>query len=274
MNEIKKESFWTYEKSNGINQSKLVKLARSPKTLQYYLLNKEDEEETKSMIFGALVHSLILAPETVEDEFLFEPDGVDGRTKDGKAWRKHLEDRATAENKRILKEADHRRGISVAESILNDPVASSYFQGMGENEISLYGLDEETGLLKKARVDRVPKGDFLLDIKTTKDASPSAFRYSIREYKYYLQAAYYLDLYEQLKEKKDYFVFVAVEKEPPYACGVYYLNSQTLEEGRKEYKSLLQKYKRCIDTNIWPGYTEKPEELGIYIPQEKSFETI
>lgn len=275
MNEVKNESFWQYERANGINQSKLVKLARCPKSLQYYLQNKESQEETQAMLFGNLVHSLILAPENVENEFLFLPDDLDGRTKDGKAWKACLEQRAAVENKKILREMDHRQAISVADSVLNDPVASAYFLGQGENELSLYAIDEETGLLKKGRIDRVPNGDFLLDIKTTRDASPSGFRSSIRSFKYYLQASYYLDLYEQLREKKDYFVFIAIEKEPPYACGCYYVSSATVEEGRREYKELLKKYKQCLETNIWGGYTDKPEEVGIYIPnQSLSVESI
>ncbi len=50
--------------------------------------------------------------------------------------------------------------------------------GKGMNEVSIVWVDEQTGLKCKARLDRltVYRGyPFVLDLKTSKDASPSPF---------------------------------------------------------------------------------------------------
>lgn len=267
MNDLKTgQSHLDYLNYSAVSQSLLTELSRSPKHLQYYLKNQK--EQTEAMKFGTLVHSLTLTPDRVNTEYLFIPEDINGRTNEGKRMIANLELTAIHQNKMMVKGSDLERAKEVANAILSDPIAKEYLAA-GKKELSAY-VEDETGIQLKARIDAVPdNSNMLVDIKTTEDASKWAFKKSIVSYKYYLQAAFYLDQYEKLAEKKIHFVFIAAEKHPPYAVGVYYLNEATIEQGRKEYKELLVKYKKCLDSNNWPGYTETAEEIGIYIPDEK-----
>ena len=62
---------------------------------------------------------------------------------------------------------------------------------------------------------------------------------------------------------KDCFVFLAVEKMPPYAVTAIQLDMASLGKGREEYRRLLNKYKECQETNSWPAYSNKLEIITI-----------
>jgi hypothetical protein len=49
-------------------------------------------------------------------------------------------------------------------------------------------------------------------------------------------------------------VFVAIEKAPPFAAGVYTLDDASLEQGRIEYQRALAGIRECRATDNWPGY--------------------
>jgi exodeoxyribonuclease VIII len=52
------------------------------------------------------------------------------------------------------------------------------------------------------------------------------------------------------------FVFICVEKKPPYAVGVYILDDHALKMGRIEYEEDLERYKKCKETGEWPSYAD------------------
>jgi exodeoxyribonuclease VIII len=102
-----------------------------------------------------------------------------------------------------------------------------------------------------------------VDFKSTDNASKDAFSKSIANYGYARQAAYYLDLAKDSGLPHTEFVFVAVEKEPPYAVGIYQLDQESIQWGRKKYTDLLSLYIKCRDENHWPGYSQEPQIISL-----------
>ena len=92
----------------------------------------------------------------------------------------------------------------------------------------------------------------MVDLKTTKDADWKAFQKSIANFRYHVQAAYYMDNAKQLGA--DDFIFIAQEKDPPYAVAVYQLEETDIKKGREEYEVNLHQLKQCRKNNSWPGY--------------------
>lgn len=141
--------------------------------------------------------------------------------------------------------------------------------------------------------------DIIGDLKTTEDASPEGFAKSIANWRYDVQHAYYIDgtrlALEQGKcnppqEGKaelsvywtdpvtgvlcrcrpdfwrgypKHFAFIAVEKKPPYAVGVYVLDSEGVEIGRAQYQHDLRVYAECVRSGEWPGYGDKIQTISI-----------
>lgn len=142
----------------------------------------------------------------------------------------------------------------------------------------------------------------VVDLKTTDDASLEGFSRSIATWRYDVQHPYYLDgLREAIRQsggkipqaavkgaaelsaywidqatgelcrcrpdfwrgEPKHFVFIAVEKKPPYAVGVYVLDAESVEIGRAQYRVDLGRYAECVKADIWPGYGDKIQTITV-----------
>lgn len=134
----------------------------------------------------------------------------------------------------------------------------------GKAELSVYWNDPATGVLCRCRPDWWREDDVLVDLKTCEDASPEGFAKSMANWRYDVQAPFYLDGVRLATGRKPRgFVFVAVEKKPPFAVGVYVLDSESLELGRAQYVADLRAYAECLRTDTWPGYGDKIQTISM-----------
>jgi len=126
---------------------------------------------------------------------------------------------------------------------LNLHCAKNIIEG-AKVEQSYYWRDEETGILLKCRPDIV-KDNILCDLKSARKggAEPSAFSKAIATYGYDIQAAWYLDGANAIEDGRfDEFLFIVVEKEPPYLCAVYFLGQDSITIGREKYRRALKRF--------------------------------
>ena len=101
------------------------------------------------------------------------------------------------------------------------------------------------------------------------NASPSAFGWSALKYRYHVQASFYMDaFYHKFGEYPAGFVFIAIEKEPPYAVAAYMTTPDMLERGGAAYMRNLQTLRRCLDTGEWPAYGELVTDMRF--PNQKN----
>ncbi len=122
--------------------------------------------------------------------------------------------------------------------------------------------DPDTGLQLKCRADFLT-GNSDVDLKTCQDASPAGFGKAVANFGYDIQAAMTLDICALLGLGIEHVIFVAVEKEPPFAVGVYELDTRALEVGRNKYRRLLNRYLQCVATETWPAYSANVEYLSL-----------
>lgn len=154
---------------------------------------------------------------------------------------------------------------AMANAVHSHPAAGALLTGCpGEAEKSVYWNDAITGVLCRCRPDWWRDDNVIVDLKTTEDASPEGFAKSMANYRYDVQAAYYLDGVQQATGKRPKaFVFIAVEKKTPYGVGVYVLDSDSLELGRAQYQHDLRIYAECVRTGEWPGYGDKIQTISL-----------
>lgn len=245
-----------YLAAPGISNSMLqIISAKSPLHLKAYI-DGAKPKQTDAKRFGTLMHRCIFEPESMEGQFYVKPDGMKFSTKEGIAWKKAHESREiiTADQSRWLK--------AMVESIRRHPTAGRLLKN-AMFERSCF-VEDGTGTLRKFRADVWPAGGNILpDLKTCESAHPEDFSKSILSYGYHRQAAYYLDCAKLMGRSFDVFMFIAIEKTPPYAVAVYPIDETSVEIGRLEVMRDLAVYRECVKSGRWPGYPSDPTPIGL-----------
>ena len=252
-----------YHATHAMSAGGLKRMRQSP--AHYYGMQLDPSrpapgEPTPAMKNGTLVHCCIFEPHAVAERYVVKPADLDGRTKEGKAWKEANAGREIVDAAQMAAaqaQADALRRLPEIGALLSD----------GFGEASAFWIDEATGELCKCRPDWTsPAGDgvILLDGKTCQDASPEGFSRQIWNMDYWLQAAWYSDGYEKATGKRVHgFVFAAVESSWPHAAAAYMLGDDVLEKARAENRRLLDLYAECRRTGIWPGYQQSIQAIAL-----------
>lgn len=224
-----------------ISASQIKDLLKNP----YLYFHPQPQEDKYVFDIGSAIHCLILEPHKFNDEFAVAPK-CDRRTVKGKQdWNDFIE---SSKDKIVIESSDFDNLIELQKSTLAIPEVVKLLKN-GVSERSFFTTLAD-GTKKKVRPDRLRDDKIIVDVKSCRDASPDAFKRDIATYKYYVQAAYYIDV---LGAKE--FIFLAIEKEPPYMVGMYYLPPEDLDRGRE----LIQK---ALNNSKQPQKYSKPLYTG------------
>jgi hypothetical protein len=253
-----------YHAHPAVSKSGLDLIARSP--LHYWARyldpNRVLTEPTAAMRLGTAVHTLTLEADQFENRYVTAPS-VDRRTKEGKArW---LEFEAEAGGRELIS-ADDRATISrMAEAVWRHPAAAMLLHWQGKAETTHMWTDATTGVECKCRPDWLTNdGNLIVDLKTTEDASLRGFQRSVATYRYHCQASWYLDgVQASTGHRPNQFIFVCVEKKPPYAVGVYASDAEMIQIGAETAARDLEVYATCKAADVWPSYSDQIEPLSL-----------
>lgn len=240
----------TYDEYNdypAIRKSELDYIHQSPAHYQVYKAN--GRKETDALRWGRMFHTFVLEPELFNQEYAVLEESVNRNTIAGKkAWATWLE---ANEGKIAVNRPDMDTLIQMKQCIFDHPLAKNALSG-GIAESTL--LWEYDGMLCKARPDYITANGLIVDLKTTKDARPRGFAKDCADYRYHVQSAFYTEAYYQVfGEYPAGFLFVAIEKEKPYAVALYTAD-HIMDQGYREFTEDLRVYKECLETDIWPSY--------------------
>jgi exodeoxyribonuclease VIII len=223
--------------------------------------DREHGEPTPAMKAGTLAHCAILEPAALAERYMIRPAGIDGRTKEGKAWLASLPAGID-----VCTEDEMATALRQAAAIRALPEVGALLE-TGRPEVSAFWHDTLTGELSKCRPDWVsPAGNgvILLDVKTAIDVSPAGFAKAVSNWSYHLQAAHYSDGYPMASGKPVLgFVFACVESTRPHAAAAYMLDDDALDRAREVNLRLRHLYAECRRTNTWPGYAETIQPLSL-----------
>ena len=245
-----------YHAHEGVSKSDLDLIHISP---AHYIARRENDTQTSDLLFGSAFHKFALERDSFADEFAVAPV-CDRRTKEGKAV--YAEFTAQAQGKSVITPEQMNTIVYMCEEVFRHPIASKLLSG-GAAEQSVFW--DECGTICKCRPDYL-KDNYCIDLKTTRSAKPGEFMKSAYNYRYHVQAAWYLRGLEAAGADAREFIFIAVEKEPPYAVCVYLAGEDMLSLGADEAEKDLTVYKNCVQTRNWYAYDEKPTLHELMLP--------
>ena len=218
------------------------------------------KEPTQALIEGSAFHALMEDQAIFDAEFIVKPEGLSLSTKEGKKWK--------AENvlhRQILLPTFGEKLKRMSEAVWNFSPACEFMDLEGEAETSHYWTDEMTGLRCKCRPDYITDDlKYVIDYKTTTDASKKGFQRAIVQYGYDIQAGFYMEGIEKcmgLRPKN--FIFIVVEKQPPFSVAVYVADDEMVTLGYEKARRGLSKIKYWEDAKEFPNYSETVEIIGL-----------
>ena len=237
-----------YHGTKALSKSGLDQFRKSPAHFRAWQDGITKNESSPALEFGTAVHMAILEPELFAATYtVFSGDR---RNKDGKA----AYEAVIASGKTPLNQEQWDNITGAAAAVHAHPAAAPLLNGI-QTEVSCF--DNWMGVKVKARIDGLGK-DYIIDVKTTQDASPVAFGKSCAQFRYHVQAAWYRQI-----TGINRFVFIAVEKEAPYGVACYELDEQAINLGIDIIEEQLRTYIECEQLNSWPCYSSQIQSLSL-----------
>lgn len=190
-----------------------------------------EKPRTQALDFGSLAHDLILSPAELDKKYLFaEFEKLDLRLKECK----EAKAQADAQGLIVIDKAT----LDLANSAIsaNKAILDKYIDLQGDCEVSFF--DKIDGVDCKCRADFVCHDEnLIIDLKFVRDASAHGFSKACVDFGYHIQNALYCDIVGA-----DRFLFIAIEKEYPFLCGIYELSVESIDLGRDLYHRALKIY--------------------------------
>ena len=281
-----------YHRGPGVSSSNLKTVGRSP--LHYRTEKDHPKPSTPAMQLGTALHTLVLEPDVFDATYVAEPVGAPNRPTDKQLKAKKPSEGAIAaiafwqqwdaenEGRIVLstkagddpfwKPSEWDQIHYMRDAVREHPLASCFLASFVP-ERSLYwrepimvrlesGGEVEMEPLAKARFDIMDSGHNLgADIKTAIDASYSGFTRAIVDYGYHISRQWYMRGQRACGFDLQEFVFIVVEKQPPYAVGVYTVDKRFQEIADSLIRAQLETYARCQEIDHWPAYPVEVREL-------------
>lgn len=254
-----------YHGHPAVGSTSLKRILRSPAHYKFGLENQD--EPTPALAFGQACHQAILEPGVFQSSMVVQP------IFEGKGSKQAREEWFLENHGKTILTQDQFDDIKgMLRSIANHKTARGLLAG-GHAEESYFDQCPDTGIIRKARPDFLKGGKYIIDVKTTSDASFGSFQRDIAKFNYHLSAAYYCDVISKVTGGKfDQFLILAVEKTPPYGVSVYLLDEGTMDAGRYLFKKALKLLKEAKEKNEWPAYPDRITSIAIphwAFPQEE-----
>ena len=242
-----------YHAADGISKSDLDLIHRSP--AHYKAARHED---TPALRFGTAFHCAVLENDRFNETYTVIEG--DRRTNVVKAAIKDAE----AAGKIILTADDFNALMGMAQAVFKNPICAALLRGSLKEHSVFSELD---GVRVKCRPDgwSTEKG-VLFDLKSTEDASPEGFARTVAKYRYHVQDAFYRHVVASATncDADDLsFIFIAVEKKPPFAVALYQFDELAALQGWVDAREDLRRYKTAKDTGKWGGYSPRIETLSL-----------
>ena len=235
----------------------------------------EEDEETKSKIFGSLFDCQLLVPDQFEERYavkpLTYPDKTTGDPKEWSAnstWCKDWLKRHASFD--IVSNDDlEQSNLAIKRLLANDTLKS--FLADSDRQVWLVAEwhDPKTGIVIpiKVMLDVVPRigTEFeksLGDLKSTVSAALMPFNRQLFKFGWHTQAALYQDVYMAATgEDRPTYCLFGVENKAPFEPFRRMVSDNFLMIGRRTYTHALGLYARCLKTGFWPSYDDHRDAI-------------
>jgi hypothetical protein len=263
-----------YHAQERLSRSKLMVFRHSPRVYedQFILKKTPPKKPTNDMQIGTLTHVAVLQGAKLDSAMAVIPNSLlsaDGgiRSKEARAWKAAAE----AEGKIVVKDDERSstlapiigmRDAILAHAVTLDEkpisIGSIIKNPSAECEKAIYWDDEEFELPMMALPDFSLKINsevaLVMDVKTI--ATLENAGKSIAD-DYWMQPPHYeAGVINATGVSRVVFLFVFVEKAPPYRVRVVRMSDQMMEKARQKWRETLAEFKRRITINDWSDPSE------------------
>jgi hypothetical protein len=172
--------------------------------------------------------------------------------------------RAALNKQKIITGEMHETALAIAKAVRSNLDVAPYIAG-GHRELTVCWDYEEPQvamldgwtIAMRCRIDYLTDAA-IIDLKSTYDASPEEFSKQMWNQGCFVQAAMQQDGVAAVTRRIRPYFWLAVEKEPPYACALYEPDHEDLKRARTTYQDWLRKlhiYQQEHADEVWPAYT-------------------
>lgn len=236
--------FDEYLKIDRLSNSDMKHLKIS---IEQYQKRHELAKETAAMRFGRMVHKYIL-----ENEDFFNDYDISDLNKNTKAFKELNE----TTDKELITSGELDTLISMQSALKAHPK----YNAIGFDEVEKTVLFDYYDMECKARLDIVDKTRIIWDLKTIDNIERVSN--NIINFEYYRQAAFYKLAQEITTGRMHNFIFIFIQKTPPYSVRFVQLDQLFIEYGILEIRDLIDKLKNYIPGS-YTGYSSDIELLEI-----------
>lgn len=267
-----------YHRILGLTKTGLMMLRKSPAHFWHWMTSPADES-TKAMHIGTATHLAVFEPHKWDDEIVVVPaDAPKKPTKSQMEAKKPSEDAVAAiawwkdfyaknEGKIILSQEENQEVNAMAAMVRGNKEVEPYLiHPSAKVEVSIVSVEKVKGLdiVCKGRCDLITMDNtVIVDLKTTEDASAEGFSKSFMSFGYWMQAAHYISICRASGIPIEKFLFIAVEKNPPYCTAIYELDAASLEKAFLIRQRLMENLSDCIARGEFPAYTKGTQSLTL-----------
>ena len=238
----------------AISKSRLANMSVCPAYFKW--CEDNPQEPSEDMVLGSAFHKIVLEPETFDKEFMIMPH-FDRRTKEGRLGYENLMNKVEGNCITLITKEQYDTICGMRDSIMSNPYARKLINGNIEQ--SMYFTDDLTKVECKCRPDvwrKVADRVVITDLKSAKSVMPNDFMRDCVKYHYDLQTAMYRDGASKVlgvpKDNID-FVFIAVEKKPPYLLNIMQADTYVIQKGEADFREYIGTYAECKQTDNWYG---------------------
>lgn len=269
-----------YCKVKRMNPSTLVAGCKSMLSLRN-LMRDGFREETNAMRMGSGAHALLLEPDKFKERFCVMPDfhlspdnvtgkGVPSQTRTTD-WYKREVAGFVADNpdKTIIGQTQYDQCLRAIEAILERPKMRELVESSAK-EVTVYG--EILGVECKGRLDLLtdkPRGYWkIADLKTTPNVHKRAFGRRFSDLRYDFKLAFYRELVRQNVERTSGIDVELITQEltGDFDNALVPVPAIVLDNAWSKVVEVMTEYKRCLETNRWPGVDKGEDYYELDVP--------
>jgi exodeoxyribonuclease VIII len=232
-----------------------------PAYYEAWLNNQLDEVKSEVFDLGKALHMRVLEPAKFETTYIDMDRFGDMRSSTRRAER----DEFIKNNPGVvaIKQKQLDAIAKMYESLMRRPLVEAILS-LGKREVVLRWVDPRTGLMCKSRVDFYDERyAFALDLKSVASASKWDFGRSMYEYGYHTQHCMYSEGCRANELPLRGFVFLLVEKTPPFLSALRKIIAPAEERGFQQFFARMDKLKAIKDSGRFMGYPDEIEDQDL-----------
>lgn len=236
-------------KKRPLSSSSLKQFAKSPLHYCHYLT--APYEPTEPMIFGNIVHVMVLEPDKFKDKYAVMRPGINKRTNDGKAEIAEFIEKN--KDKQVISEEQKEKAEKIRDAIFANEKAMILLNQITHTEKRFKWKEKGRDLIGFA--DAVGE-NLIVDLKIMADGDFENFSRDCVKFGYYRQAAMYMSAFFRTSGTfPESFYFIVAEKSPPFGVAVHRATKKFLDIGKMDYQYLLDKFNHCEEEQLFnEGY--------------------